>query len=105
MTSRSNRTRADSAGLPNSHRSRPGWRDLYFIRGRPLCSQTGCPRNESLFGIGLAVLILGILFFVPIPRSERHRLRGGEVDVGLTPERPDHPRCALSVVIVRGGRA
>jgi hypothetical protein len=51
------------------------------------------------------VLIVGILFFVPIPRSERHRLRGGEVDVGLTPERPDHLRRALTVVIVRGGRA
>jgi hypothetical protein len=64
-------------------------------------SEIGGFLMKSLFGVGLAVLILGILsFFVPIPHSEHHGVSAGDVHLGVTTEHSDRLPYAFSIVVV-----
>jgi len=54
-----------------------------------------------LFVVGLVVLILGILsFFVPIPHSEKHGIKAGDVSIGVRTEHNERVSPVASVVMV-----
>jgi hypothetical protein len=56
---------------------------------------------KPLFIVGLVVLTLGILsFFVPVPHSEHHDIRAGDVQLGVRTEHSDRVPPAISVVLV-----
>ena len=59
---------------------------------------------KPLFIVGLIVLVLGVaLLFVPIPHSETHGIKAGDVRLGL--ETTEHERLSpiISVVIIVAG--
>jgi len=59
---------------------------------------------KIVFGLGLAVLILGVLsLFVPIPNRERTGLKVGDVSVGITTQHDEKVSPVLSAVMVVGG--
>jgi hypothetical protein len=59
---------------------------------------------KALFAAGLVVLILGILsFFVPIPHSERHGIKAGDVSIGVRTEHSERVPLTASVVMVVAG--
>jgi hypothetical protein len=61
---------------------------------------------KALFSVGLVILILGVLsFFVPIPRSERHGIKAGDVNIGVQTEHNEYLPRALSItlLVVGGG--
>jgi hypothetical protein len=59
---------------------------------------------KTLFGVGLAVLALGILsFFVPIPHSEHHGVSAGDLHVGINTEHSERVPPALSVLLIVAG--
>ena len=59
---------------------------------------------KALFGVGLAVLVLGLFsFFVPIPHSEHHGVSAGDLHVGINTEHSDRMPPAISVVLVVAG--
>jgi hypothetical protein len=56
---------------------------------------------KILFVVGLVVLILGILsFFVPIPHSEKHGIKAGDVSIGVRTEHNERVSAVASVVMV-----
>lgn len=56
---------------------------------------------KALFGVGLAVIILGILsFFVAIPHSENHGIKAGDVNIGIQTHESARVAPAISVVLV-----
>jgi hypothetical protein len=56
---------------------------------------------KNLISVGLAVLVLGIVsFFVPIPRSEHHGIKAGDLHVGVNTEHTDRVPPAISVVLL-----
>jgi hypothetical protein len=56
---------------------------------------------KALFGVGLAVIILGILsFFVAIPHSENHGIKAGDVNIGIQTHDSERVAPAISVVLV-----
>lgn len=56
---------------------------------------------KALFGIGLALLVLGIIsFFVPVPRTEHHGISAGDVHVGINTQHDEHVAPAISVVLI-----
>jgi nucleoside recognition membrane protein YjiH len=61
---------------------------------------------KALFGVGLVVLILGILLlFVPIPHTEQHGIKTGDVSLGVqtrTNEKISPAICAV-IILVGGG--
>ncbi len=61
---------------------------------------------KILFVVGLVVLVLGILsFFVPIPHSENHALKAGDVSIGVRTENNQRIPPIASVVMVAAGAA
>jgi len=59
---------------------------------------------RTLFVVGLVVLVLGILsFFVPIPHSENHALKAGDVSIGVRTEHNERVPPIASVVMVAAG--
>jgi hypothetical protein len=59
---------------------------------------------KTLFGIGLAVLALGVLsFFVPIPHSEHHGVSAGDLHVGINTEHSERIPPAVSGFLIVAG--
>lgn len=59
---------------------------------------------KTLFGVGLAVLALGILsFFVPIPHSEHHGVSAGDLHVGINTEHSERVPPAASILLIVAG--
>jgi len=59
---------------------------------------------KLLFGIGLAVLVLGVLsFFVPFPHTENHGVKIGDAHVGVQTTHDQHVSPIVSTVLVLGG--
>ena len=60
---------------------------------------------KALFAVGLIVLLLGFLsFFVPVPHSEHHGVRAGDLHVGVTTEHSDRVPVPVSYRFRRGRR-
>ena len=56
---------------------------------------------KALFAVGMVVLVLGILsFMVPVPHSEHHGIRAGDVHVGVKTEHSERVPPAVSVVLL-----
>lgn len=56
---------------------------------------------KARFGVGLAVVVLGILsFFVAIPHSENHGIKAGDVNIGVQTHESEKVAPAISVVLV-----
>ena len=56
---------------------------------------------KALFGVGLAVLILGILsFFVPFPKTEDHGIRVGDAKIGVQTQHDEHVSPAVSIALL-----
>lgn len=58
---------------------------------------------KALLGVGLVVLILGIvLLFVPIPHTEKHGFKAGDVSLGVqtrTDEKISPAICGVLIVV------
>lgn len=61
---------------------------------------------KAIGGLGLIVLILGIvLLFVPIPHTEKHGIKAGDVSVGVrtrTDEKLSPVFCTVLIVVGAG---
>ncbi|MFZ0286915.1 MAG: hypothetical protein WAL32_16935 [Terriglobales bacterium] len=59
---------------------------------------------KALFGIGLAIMLLGVLsFFISFPHSEHHGISAGDVHVGVKTEHNERAPLAVSVVLIVAG--
>ena len=59
---------------------------------------------KLLFWAGLAVLVLGILsLVVPLPHSESHGVRAGDVSIGVTTHSKQKVAPVVSAVLIAGG--
>ena len=57
-----------------------------------------------LFWVGLVVLILGICsLVVPLPHSESHGIKAGDVSVGVTTHTKQKVSPVISGVLIAGG--
>jgi hypothetical protein len=56
---------------------------------------------KALFVVGLVVLLLGILsFFVPVPHTEHHGIKAGDVHLGVNTEHSERVPVGVSVVLL-----
>jgi uncharacterized membrane protein YjfL (UPF0719 family) len=61
-------------------------------------------RMKALFVTGLVVLILGILsFFVPVPHSENHGIKAGNMSIGVQTHHSNRVAPLVSIVLVVAG--
>lgn len=59
---------------------------------------------KALFSVGLLVLILGIAsFFVPVPHSENHGIKAGDVHIGVQTTHSERVQPVMSIVLVAVG--
>ncbi|HLB89389.1 MAG TPA: hypothetical protein VJK29_17175 [Terriglobales bacterium] len=59
---------------------------------------------KALFAVGLVVLILGIAsLFVPIPHSERHGIKAGDVSIGVQTRESERVSPGISVALILAG--
>ena len=59
---------------------------------------------KTLFLAGLIVLILGIAsFFIPIPRTENHGIKAGDVSIGVQTHDSERVSPIISAVLILGG--
>ena len=59
---------------------------------------------KVLFIVGLIVLILGVAsFFIPIPHTENHGVKAGDVSLGVQTHHSDRLSPIISIVLVLGG--
>ena len=59
---------------------------------------------KPLFVVGLIVLVLGVaLLFVPIPHSESHGIKAGDVNIGVKTTEHERLSPVISVVIIVAG--
>lgn len=59
---------------------------------------------KALFSVGLLVLILGIAsFFVPVPHSENHGIKAGDVHIGVQTTHSERVKPVVSIVLVAVG--
>jgi hypothetical protein len=59
---------------------------------------------KALFSVGLLVLILGILsFFVPVPHSENHGVKAGDVHIGVQTTHSERVQPVVSIVLLAVG--
>jgi hypothetical protein len=56
---------------------------------------------KTLFLVGLAVMVLGILsFFIAIPHSENHGIKAGDVNIGVQTHESERVSPTISAVIL-----
>jgi hypothetical protein len=56
---------------------------------------------KALLAVGLVVLIIGIIsFVVPVPHTEHHGVRAGDLHVGVQTEHSERISPAISVLLV-----
>jgi len=61
---------------------------------------------KILIFAGLLVVVLGIAsFVVPIPRTETHGLKAGDVNIGVQTTHSERVSPIISVVLIAGGIA
>jgi hypothetical protein len=61
---------------------------------------------KALFWIGLVVLILGVAsLVVEVPRSERHGIEVGDVELGVETQHDEKIPPVLSGILIAGGIA
>lgn len=61
---------------------------------------------KSLFGIGIAVLILGVLsFFIPVPHQETHGIKAGDTKIGIETQHNERVPTAVTAVLIVAGVA
>ena len=61
---------------------------------------------KVLLGVGVLVLLLGGLsLFVPIPRSERHGFKMGDVSLGVETHHDERVSPIVSALMILGGVA
>ena len=59
---------------------------------------------KALFSVGLLVLILGIAsFFIPVPHSENHGIKAGDVHIGVQTTHSERVQPVVSIVLVAVG--
>ena len=61
---------------------------------------------KALFAIGLIILVLGILaFFVPVPHTEHHGIKAGDVQFGVDTHHSSvlPPAVGIALLAVGGG--
>jgi hypothetical protein len=59
---------------------------------------------RGLFWLGLIVVIIGVaLLFVPIPRSEKHGVKAGDISFGVETRSQEKLPPAVNAVIVLAG--
>ncbi|HWY68291.1 MAG TPA: hypothetical protein VNX88_06470 [Terriglobales bacterium] len=59
---------------------------------------------KALFWLGLVAVIVGVvLLFVPIPHTEKHGLKAGDVSLGVETRTEEKISPAISGVIVLAG--
>jgi len=59
---------------------------------------------KPLFIVGLLVLVLGVaLLFVPIPHSETHGIKAGDLSLGVKTTEHERLSPVISVVIILAG--
>jgi hypothetical protein len=59
---------------------------------------------KPLFVAGLITLVVGIvLLFVPIPRSENHGVKAGDVKIGVTTTHHEKASPIISAVLIIAG--
>ncbi len=59
---------------------------------------------RALFAVGLVVLILGIAsLFVPIPRSERHGIKAGDLSIGVQTHDSERVAPGISAALILAG--
>ena len=59
---------------------------------------------KPLFIVGLIVMIIGVaLLFVPIPHSETHGIKAGDVSLGVKTTSNERLSPAISAVIIVAG--
>lgn len=56
---------------------------------------------KALFSIGLILLVLGIVsFFVPVPHSENHGVKAGDVHIGVQTHHSERVPPAVGIVLL-----
>jgi hypothetical protein len=61
---------------------------------------------KTLLFVGLLVVALGIAsLIVPIPRSETHGIKAGDVDIGVQTTHSERVSPIISAVLIAGGIA
>jgi hypothetical protein len=59
---------------------------------------------KALFWLGLFAVIVGVaLLFVPIPHTEKHGVKAGDISLGVETRTQEKLSPAISAVIVLGG--
>jgi hypothetical protein len=59
---------------------------------------------KPLFWLGLVAVIVGVaLLFVPIPRTEKHGVKAGDISLGVETRTQEKLPPAVSAVIVLAG--
>lgn len=59
---------------------------------------------KALFWLGLVVAIVGVaLLFIPIPRTEKHGVKAGDISLGVETRTQEKISPAVSGVIVLAG--
>lgn len=59
---------------------------------------------KALFWVGLLVVIVGVaLLFVPIPHTEKHGVKAGDISLGVETRTQEKISPAISGVIVLAG--
>lgn len=59
---------------------------------------------KALFSVGLIVLILGVAsFFIPVPHSENHGIKAGDVHLGVQTTHSERVPPYVSVILVVAG--
>jgi hypothetical protein len=61
---------------------------------------------KILLFVGLVMVVLGIAsLVVPIPRSETHGIKAGDVNIGVQTTHSEHVSPIISAVLIAGGIA
>lgn len=59
---------------------------------------------KALLGVGAVLLVLGILsLFVPIPHTENHGIKAGDVSIGVQTHDDEKVSPIVSGVLILGG--
>jgi hypothetical protein len=77
---------------------------LYHRRAHCILQSSPEPFMKILIFAGLLVVVLGIAsFVVPIPRTETHGLKAGDVNIGVQTTHSERVSPIISVVLIAGG--
>ena len=61
---------------------------------------------KILLFAGLVLVALGIAsLFVPIPQSEKHGIKAGDIDIGVQTTHSERVSPTISIVLIAGGIA